>query len=296
MHRALRVGDYWNWLPTFRVVAETNNLRDAAERMHVAPSAISRTIRLLESSLGYPLFERTSGALQLNAAGHQLLEGVRAAMRIVNESHGERREPAACHIHCPPDLVTVLVDALPSWMRTQPESPPIVHVPCDEDVTAQLLRGDLDIALSFDSPMDMRIEARTIGEVSSSIYCAPSHPACRLAKLTDEELQSLPILEHPVGPLSFLRLARGQEPRRVAYLPSMAAAVQLAVHGLGVVCVPDFVVAHSGVKLTRLPVDLPKVRLYVWFRRTLQGLTPPPIVEYLATNIAFPRFGRSTAV
>ena len=43
-----RVSRIWNWLPVFRAVAETEHLPTASELLYVTPSALSRTIRLLE--------------------------------------------------------------------------------------------------------------------------------------------------------------------------------------------------------------------------------------------------------
>ena len=40
----------WNWLPAFRAVAETEHLPTASDLLHVTPSALSRTIRLLEQA------------------------------------------------------------------------------------------------------------------------------------------------------------------------------------------------------------------------------------------------------
>ncbi len=59
MERLRRVASFWNWLPAFRAVAETEHLPTAAEALFVSPSALSRAIRLLEKDVGQPLFRRT---------------------------------------------------------------------------------------------------------------------------------------------------------------------------------------------------------------------------------------------
>lgn len=53
----------------FMAVAEERSFRGAARRLNIAPSAINRHILLLEEELGFQLFERTSTALKLSAAG-----------------------------------------------------------------------------------------------------------------------------------------------------------------------------------------------------------------------------------
>ncbi len=295
MHRALRVGEYWNWLPTFRAVAETSSLRDAARRLHVAPSAISRTVRLLEESLGHALFERSAGSLVLNAAGRQLLDGVRAAMRLVDDADGASEHGGACHIHCPMDVAPLLLDALAAWSAANPGAPPLVHTPCAEDVTAQLLRGDLDVAVAFAPATEAGITSVLLGEFSSSVYCAPFHPASRLARLTEEHVATLPFVDYPVGELHFLRIMRDHDRQRVAYVPTMDLAVRMSARGIALVCVPDFMVKTGSARLARVPWELPLARLHLWFRRPLPGTVRPAIVEHLAVQKVFSTLARKTA-
>ena len=47
-----------NTLIAFRAVAELENLRAAAEAMHLTHSAVSQQIRGLEEQLGFALFDR----------------------------------------------------------------------------------------------------------------------------------------------------------------------------------------------------------------------------------------------
>ena len=69
-----------NTLATFRAVAESQNLRAAAQALHLTHSAVSQQIRGLESSLGFALFDRRGRRVVLNAAGQALLRSVQAAL------------------------------------------------------------------------------------------------------------------------------------------------------------------------------------------------------------------------
>jgi LysR family transcriptional activator of nhaA len=63
----------YHHLHCFWAVAKEGHLTRAAERLHVSPSALSTQIRLLEDSLGQPLFERQARKLKLTEAGRVAL-------------------------------------------------------------------------------------------------------------------------------------------------------------------------------------------------------------------------------
>ena len=74
-----------NTLAAFRAVAEVQNLRAAADTLHLTHSAVSQQIRGLEEQLGFDLFERRGRRVVLNAAGHALLRSVQAALAQLDE-------------------------------------------------------------------------------------------------------------------------------------------------------------------------------------------------------------------
>jgi LysR family transcriptional regulator, glycine cleavage system transcriptional activator len=77
---------FWNYLPAFIAVAETQHLRKAAQAIHVSPSALSRTITILEHRIGYSLFERSGRRLRLTARGEQLLRVLHHSVSMLDEA------------------------------------------------------------------------------------------------------------------------------------------------------------------------------------------------------------------
>lgn len=67
-------------LQQFVVLAETGNFHRAAERLHMAQPPLSISIRKLESSLGTPLFVRTTRGVKLTQAGEAALTDARRAL------------------------------------------------------------------------------------------------------------------------------------------------------------------------------------------------------------------------
>jgi DNA-binding transcriptional LysR family regulator len=60
-------------LKYFREIASAGSLRHAAERLFIAPSALSRHVIALEHELGVALFERRARGMQITDAGRLLL-------------------------------------------------------------------------------------------------------------------------------------------------------------------------------------------------------------------------------
>ena len=72
-------------LPAFRAVAKAQNLRAAAETLHLTHSAVSQQIRGLEEQLGFQLFDRRGRRVVLNAAGQALLRSVEPALAQIDD-------------------------------------------------------------------------------------------------------------------------------------------------------------------------------------------------------------------
>ena len=152
MDHARELARYWSWLPAFRAVAETQHLPTAAKVLCLSPSAVSRTIKLLEEELGEPLFDRTQGRLVLNHRGEVLLACVRASMRLVHEAGLVMREAqlrGPIRMSAPVGLASLfLLPALPKLVERHPHLAPEVETQSVAELSARLLRGDCDVALA----------------------------------------------------------------------------------------------------------------------------------------------------
>ena len=61
-------------LRSFFAMAGHGSLNQAAVRLHVSQSTLTRQLRTLEQAVGGSLFERSPGGVALTATGHALLE------------------------------------------------------------------------------------------------------------------------------------------------------------------------------------------------------------------------------
>jgi len=125
-------------------VCEQQNMARVAEQSHIAPSAISKRIALLEANLGVALLIRTRRGVQATAAGLALVEHARtmlfAAERIENDItafaggiKGNVRILAS-----PSAIAESLLEDIAAFMR-EPRNREI-KVDIEECVTSELLR------------------------------------------------------------------------------------------------------------------------------------------------------------
>ena len=103
-----------NTLTAFRSVAELQNLRAAADVLHLTHSAVSQQIRGLEEQLGFALFERRGRRVVINAAGQALLRSVQAALAQLDD--GVQAAAAAASGSAQRLRVTVLPSFAQRWL------------------------------------------------------------------------------------------------------------------------------------------------------------------------------------
>jgi LysR family glycine cleavage system transcriptional activator len=128
-----------NTLTAFRAVAELQNLRAAADQVHLTHSAVSQQIRGLEEQLGFALFERRGRRVVLNAAGRALLGSVQSALAQLDD--GVQAAAAAASGTTQRLRVTVLPSFAQRWllprMRNWHEQHP--NIALEIDASQQLV-------------------------------------------------------------------------------------------------------------------------------------------------------------
>lgn len=84
-----------NHLITFRLIAEYQSFRAAANRLHISQSALSVHMHQLEDALKVPLFHRTTRSVTLTSEGQRLLPVAQLLTREILLIAGDFRKEAA---------------------------------------------------------------------------------------------------------------------------------------------------------------------------------------------------------
>lgn len=282
MDRVRRLVQLWSWLPAFRAVAETEHLPTASERLFLTPSALSRSIRLLEEDLGMPLFERVGRRLVLNAAGQELLSGVRDAMRRIDDaitamSGGEPSGPFRVAAPLPFHSIVVL----PALTDLQTRSPGLVpHLVSlgASAANAALLAGELDLAVLDDPVRDPHLEIERLARISYGVYCGPTHPLYDHPRPTLEDLRPHPFAAPPDDgdhwPPDLPRIVG-------TVLSHLQLGIELCAAGRYLAVLPDLLaVNHPAAAGTRrLPIEVfGETALYAVYRESLGVATVTDLV------------------
>lgn len=96
----VKIHAVWAYLPSFLAVAEAQHLRRAASSLRVSPSAVSRSIGILEHRIGHMLFERSGGRLRLNPMGNRLLFTMRQVVQLVDGAVLEGESQCSANVIC----------------------------------------------------------------------------------------------------------------------------------------------------------------------------------------------------
>ncbi len=284
--RQRRLLTLWSWLPAFRAVAEVEHLPTASKELAISPSALSRSIRLIEEELGQELFDRIGRNLRLNHHGLLLLEALRDSMRQLDDAleavvSGEPRGPI--RLSATTSMLSfVLEPAIAELRATYPGVEPWILPPgATSEVNDDLLAGRLDLALLQIPLPHPDLRAEKLFDLDYGVYCGPRHPLY--------EIEDPPPIDQVLG-FEFTaptiaeanRFPPDLQPNVVMRVFQMSVAVEFCASGRYLVVLPSRVArSYPGPPLWRVPgISLEPGALYLVTRAPLG--TPNPTVEALA--------------
>ena len=76
-----------NQLKYFVAAAESRSFTKAAEQFYISQTAITQQIRLLEETLGCPLFDRSTRPVSLTSAGTIFLREAKGILERMSRAH-----------------------------------------------------------------------------------------------------------------------------------------------------------------------------------------------------------------
>jgi DNA-binding transcriptional LysR family regulator len=196
MERHRKVAALWNWLPAFRGVAEYESVQRAAVELAISPSALSRSVRLLEDALGHALFLRHGAGLKLTPQGQELFLATKEAIRRIDDiiavSPANRAETLLTVAASSP-MVLALLEACALQLASAPL--PIrlrTMLIAEEQGIEELLRGGCDLLVGIGAPRLPDLVTEPLGELHCAMYAAepPAPKGARFIAVTSQSLDS----------------------------------------------------------------------------------------------------------
>ncbi|MFV0243521.1 MAG: LysR family transcriptional regulator [Qingshengfaniella sp.] len=201
-------------------VVRSGSIRAASEKLHVAPSAISRQIKTLEQELGTPIFNRGSRELSLTSAGELLMVHVRDTLREeartlakIEDLKGLRRGTLSLAIMS--GLAgNIIPRSLIAFRKANPRVELRVQLlPTDEAILSSVASGLADFGIGFDfsERFGLRVVSTSftqLGAVISAAHPLAHRSGLRLTDcldypliLADETMVIRPYLDRAIAPL-----------------------------------------------------------------------------------------------
>lgn len=184
----------------FEEVAAQKSIRRAAERLNIAPSAVTRQIARFEEQLGVPLFERLPRGVRLTSAGEMMLGQVRrmrqefgAAVAQVDALRGMRRGHVRIGVlqymstRFVPELI---VDV----SRDHPGLSYTVQTGNSAEITDAVVRGDLDIGLCWKPAASMPVRNVRVFSVQVGVVVAADHELATRETMGVAECLAYPLI------------------------------------------------------------------------------------------------------
>lgn len=239
-------------LRQFLAVAATEHFGRAADDLHIAGPALSRTIRQLEDEIGTPLLHRTTRQVELTEAGRTFAGDVRTLLADVDTAVTRARliGQGASGVLRMGVTGSASYGVLPQLVRTLKSALPGVELTIDTEMltplqAAALINGRLDLGVLRPPVAVDGIAHRPLLTEPLILALPTGHrlagdPAVTVAALADEPFVTYPADTGSVVDGAVVRTcaAAGFAPHRAHQVAQTSTLLALVAAGLGIALVP----------------------------------------------------------
>lgn len=265
----------------FQTVARTEHMTKAAQELHIAQPALSKTISRLEADVGVPLFDRHGGRIRLNTFGKLYLDKVELALRLLEEGQKEINELAGLQhgsIHLATSTLDPLSEPLSQFLAEHPDVKFQISQAGTDDMMKMMEFGEVDLCFtSMDMEQSEWSQATVLRE---DVYLAvpQGHRFAVRTSINLNELENEAFIGYREDFIfqqmndKFLKEA-GITPRYVCRVDDPPAIASLVRAGLGVALFGCLHVQDAKLKL--LPILQPECQRHyriIWHEKRYLSL------------------------
>jgi DNA-binding transcriptional LysR family regulator len=239
-------------LQAFVAVAESGNFSRAADRLHVAQSAVSVLVRELERNLVIRLFDRTTRRVELTDAGVEFRATAEKLIadldHAVQHTHDlVERKRGRLVVAAPPLLAAALLpDAISAFQKHYPGiSVALIDARTDE-IVSRVKSGQADIGVGTFAADEDGLSRTRLTKDTLMFFCETSQAKINVTQPRWRDLKGLPLitLTRDSGIRALVESgyqAAGLSLDRPAFeVSQIATALALVEAGLGVSILPRY--------------------------------------------------------
>lgn len=253
----------------FVAVAHHLSFRAAALSLNVSPSALSRRIAKLESSLDVSLLVRTTRKVQLTIAGKKFLARAQELMAGIDEllikGLEDSRPYGRVTVACTNSYSQVFMPAaVARFARRHPKTPVRVIGASAVDVLKAVRNGDADFAITDMGLQEAGLEFVPIGGEKVVLGCPYGHPFAKRKEIDWEGLAEERFISlwpgSPFRVMLDMELARAG--KQVSYfyeVHNLHSAISFVAAGLGVTAITDLMIPKKSTLVSTVPLRNPVI-------------------------------------
>lgn len=245
--------DRYQEMAAFVQIAKSGSFSAAGRALDLSPSAISKLVARLEKHFGVRLFNRSTHAVRLSQEGEALLHRASRVLEAMQEAEDlaeafSRSPSGQLRVYSLPSFaLSQLAPIIPEFLQSYP------HIKLDLQLGTEkidVIEGDVDVVLRFGYPSDSTWMSRKIADSGWVVCAAPSYLSHRGVPKRPSDLITHNCINFSVRTHAIVWTFDGEGPDR----PSISGNVtsnqapvlrELALRGVGIIRVADFVVADD---------------------------------------------------
>jgi len=239
-------------LDAFVAVSDLRGFSAAGQRLGLTPSAVSQLVAELEAAVGFRLFERTTRAVALSAAGREFLGSAEQVLRhigLAESAAADVRNRAAGIVRIAAPLVIaslILPPAIRDYARDRPKVVVRIRDSSVAGLADMVASADADLALGPDRAVGTEVERTPLFRSPWVMWCAPGHPLTARRQVRWTDLRQYPIVaagrDHERS-VSEMRASAPDDERitPIDVVDNITTALGIAAQGLACTLAPAYV-------------------------------------------------------
>jgi DNA-binding transcriptional LysR family regulator len=248
------------------MIAEEQNMTKVAEKLHISQSALSKTVRTLESELGYKLFDRIGRNIKLNENGKIFLKYVNKNFQSLEDAqkelHDFNTQTQKEITICVQAGLSMLPEIISGFNKRHPE---IKFNIAQKQFLEDKVGSKYDFII-FVPDLNETNDSNTVTLLEEELFLALplSHPlagrsSIELKEVSGEKFITLPAYTKLRHATDYYCHQAGFDPHVFLECYDSNTIIELVKGGMGICFLPEFTWKHldnSGISI--VPISNPK--------------------------------------